>query len=283
MYSKVANKDRFFLWPAMPTVKKLAVNIVLAFTVVFLSQCKLSKDNPEGYVEEYYSTGILKTSYSVKDGKLNGVVKNYNEKGRLVSTAEYKDDKKNGKLINFSSKNGKPMIEAYFKNDTQQGQVIQYYDEGQLFRTSTYLNGRVNDTVKTFWPKGQIKAINVYKMGMPAIGLKEYDKNGKLLEQPQLVIQEIDKTALLGKIILKINVLGNWEEVNYFESNLEDGKYFQEKSKLPIMDKNGEVIIDYPVQKGSSFTEKLSIVAKVKTYYGNTLILHKYYVISRKN
>ncbi|HOT15826.1 MAG TPA: hypothetical protein PK252_13795 [Bacteroidales bacterium] len=279
---KKSNKDVFSLLAKL-SAKKLTISIALAFIVIFLAQCNLSKDNPEGYVEEYYSTGVLKTSYTIKDGKLNGVVKNYNEKGRLISTVEYKDDKKNGKLVNYNSKNGKPMIVAYFNDNIQEGPVTQYYDEGQLFRTSTYLNGRINDTVKTFWPNGKIKAINVYKMGMPAIGLKEYDKNGQLLKQPQLVIQEIDQTALLNKVILKISVSGDWENVDYYEANLVEGKYFQESAINALMDKNGVVTIDYPAPKGNTYMEKLSIVAKVKTRYGNTLILHKYHNLSIMN
>jgi hypothetical protein len=171
----------------------------------------------------------------------------------------------------------------FFNDDIQEGPVTQYYDEGQLFRTSTYLNGRVNDTVKTFWPNGKIKAINVYKMGMPAIGLEEYDKNGQLLEQPKLIIQEIDQTALLDKVIIKISVSGDWENVDYYEASLEDGKFFQETKVLPILDKKGVVTIDYPVPKGSTYMEKLSIIAKVKTRYGNTLILHKYHNLALMN
>jgi len=211
------------------------------------------------------------------------LVKNYSEKGRLLSTAEYVNDLRNGWVINYSTENSKPMLKALFKDDVQNGPVIQYYQEGMLFRESNYINGRVDGLVKTYWPSGKTKAENFYKMGKPAIGLKEFDKDGKLIiKHPHIIIEEVDQMALLDKVIIKVYLSEKVDDIEIYMEEPFEGKYIPDHAyKLRVVD--GIASIDYPIPRGASFMKKISLMAKFKTKLGNTMVIQRYYNLALIN
>jgi hypothetical protein len=227
-------------------------------------------------VDEYYPDGYIKSQVTIKDGLRNGITKNYDNRGRLISTAEYINDKNEGWLINYNSENGKIAIKAHYKDDKQDGQVLQYYREGMLFRESLYIKGRVNGVIKTYWPNGRLKAENSFKMGKPALGLKEFDENGDVIKQPVIKVSEINHAALLNRVSIKIYLSDGNRDVEFYRADLEEGKYFN-SDYSKYWTENGVALAEYQVNKGHTLIEKLEIVAKAKTKFNNTLILYRSY------
>jgi len=247
---------------------------------VALNSCQNYQKNR--IVEEYYPDGTIKSAIAMTDTMRNGMAKYYNEQGNLLSTAEYKNDKREGWVINYITENGKIANKAFYKNDVQEGQVLQYYKEGMLFRESSYVNGRVDGIIKTYWPDGKIKAENTFKMGKPGIGLKEYDKKSELIKQPEIKITEINQAAFYNRVILKFSLSDNNTDVDFYLDNLEGDKYFNPQS-YKLRSDDGVSSVEYPVHRGTKISNKISIIAKVKTSYGNTLILQKYYNLNISN
>lgn len=239
--------------------------LISILALLFIFSCNL-KDPNNGIQEEYYPNGVIKSKINLKNGLKDGVALYYDNKGRLISKTEYKDDLKNGKLINYNAETGHPILEANFKDDIQSGLVTQYYLEGMLFRESYYKEGRLNGIIKTYWPDGKIKAENKYYMGSPGLGLMEYDKNGKPIEQPELIIKDLGH---LNKA-LEIRLKGDYDNVSYYVGELDSIYLSSENRKL--RSDNGLAYYNYMSQKNPG---KISIIAKVKTNYGNTLILQK--------
>lgn len=255
-------------------VRVLKYFLIVGLILIPVYSC--INENKSRIIEDYYPDGCIKSQVTVKKGLRNGITKNYDNRGRLISTAEYINDKREGWLINYNPENEKMMAKAFYKNDEQNGQVFQYYREGMLFRESSYVKGRVNGVIKTYWPDGKLKAENTYKMGQPAVGLKEYDKSGNLIEQPVIVIKEINQAALLNRVLVKIFLSDGNHNVEFYQADLVEGKYFS-----PIYSKywieNGVTTIEYPSFRGNTIIKKLRIVAKAKTKYNNTLILYRTY------
>jgi hypothetical protein len=248
--------------------------LVLIFIGILFISCHNNSKN--WIAKEYYQDGSIKSEIAMTDTMRNGIAKYYSEKGHLLSTAEYKNDKREGWVINYITENGKIGTKAFYKNDLQDGQVFQYYKEGMLFRESTYTKGRVNGVIKTYWPDGKVKAENTFKMGKPAIGLKEFDKTGRIIQQPFIKITEINQAALLNRVILKFSLSDGNTDVDFYLDKLEENKYFHPSTfRLRIDD--GMSSKEYPVHRGQTLIDKISVVAKVKTNYGNTLILQKSY------
>lgn len=235
--------------------------------IMLFNACTVTDPN-NGLKEEFYPNGVIKSQYTLVNGLKDGTAKYFDTKGRLSSITEYKGDLKHGKLINFNSETGKPILEAVFENDIQNGPVIQYYQEGMLFRESTYVNGHLDGIVKTYWPDGKIKAENEYSMSKPAIGLKEYDKNGNLLEQPKLFVKNLGG---FNKAI-QISIVGEFQNAEFYLSELIDNKYFSFKGRK-LRSEDGLAYYNYTTERTKS---RISIVVKIKTQYGNTLILQKW-------
>jgi hypothetical protein len=236
---------------------------LLIIIVVVLFSCKLGNDPNNGVKEDFYMDGMIKSRYTLKNGLKEGVVSNYDPKGRLSSTIEYNNDMRNGKLINYSVETKKPELTAYFKNDTQTGPVVQYYKEGMIFRESNYTKGRVNGVIKTFWSNGKLKAENIFKMGKPGIGLKEYENDGQtIIRQPNIVAKVANKS-------ITMSLSDNNYNVEFYLDELEEGKFFKAHSRPLRVDDGKSLVIM------SRAVSNITIIAKVKTKFGNTLILTK--------
>lgn len=261
----------------------VGIKIVILIGSLVLLSCGRSSDPNNGIVFEYYSNGEIKSQMTLKDGVREGMVRNFDDKGHLLSTAMYKNDKRNGELINYSTENGKPMLKAIFVDDVQEGPVIQYYQEGMLFRESTYKKGRIDGIVKTYWPSGRLKAENYYKMGMPSIELKEYDKSGKPVKnQAQIVIEEVNQLALLDKLVVKVYLTDRNPEVEFYLEKLEEGKYLPHNA-YKLRTSKGVASIDYFVPRGGTLMNKVCIIAKFKTELNNTMVRYKEYNLSATN
>jgi hypothetical protein len=192
------------------------------FIYLIVASCTSKNDN---IVEEYYPGGYIKTVMEVKDGKRNGLTKNYDKKGRLESTAELKDDKYEGWLTNYNPANGKVSAKAFYVNDKQNGPASLYYASGELYREMTYVDGRVDSIVKTYWANGKLQAEVFFRKGDPAIGLKEWDKQGNPVSQPEIVIEKINQLETISSITLKIYLSDKISKVDFYDGELADGKY----------------------------------------------------------
>ncbi len=252
-------------------------NSILLILCFFIVSCNFFDRSGKVIEREYYSDGGLKSETELKDGKRNGMVRNYSERGRLLSTTEYVNDLREGWLINYSSETGAPELKGFFKNDTQSGPVIQYYREGMLFRESNYVKGRIDGVVKTFWANGKLKAENFYKMGKLSVGLKEYDKEGNLIiKRPEIIFHELNQLALFDRLVLKISVSDEAEDVEFYSDELAEGKYLPTHAfALQVID--GVATLEYPIMRGAAYKKRLSIIAKFRTKNGNTMLTHRYY------
>lgn len=259
-------------------MKKRSVIISLVFMTASIS-CSHKND---AFVSEYYPDGTLKSEIQVKNGMRNGITKNYDERGRLVSTAELADDKYEGWMINYNPKNNKVTARALYKNDKQNGPATLYYADGQLYREMTYVDGRVDSIVKTYWPGGKLQAEVFFKKGEPSIGLKEYDKNGLLVKQPTIVVKELDQLALFNKIEIRISLSDKSSKVEFYKGELKEGKYLYAKTPV-IFSRDGVASLYYTVPKGRVVRERISIISRSRTEYGNTLVMERVYNLSASN
>lgn len=250
-----------------------------AFISIFIFACTPKNDNIQ---KEFYPNGNIKTIMEVKNGKRNGLTKNFDEQGRLESTAELKDDKYEGWMINYNKTNGKITAKALYKNDKQNGPAKLYYASGELYREMTYVDGHVDSIVKTYWANGKLQAEVFFKMGDPGTGLKEWDKQGNPIKQPTIIVEEVNQLALFGTFSLKIYLSDHSSDVDFYYGNLIDGKFLNKKLGSTY-DNNGVVTLNYDIPRGHTHMEKLSIIAKTRTKFGNTLVLFRNYNLAISN
>jgi antitoxin component YwqK of YwqJK toxin-antitoxin module len=252
------------------------------FFVCCIIVISVSCTNRPDLVEEFYPDGIIKSETEVVNGLRNGISKTYDERGRLTSTATFVNDKYEGWMITYNPLNSKITAKAMYKNDYQDGPVILYYAEGQLYREEFYKNGRVDSIVKTYWPDGKLQAEVEFDMGKPGLGLKEFDRAGNPVKQPTLIIEEINQLRTNNSFKLKIYLSNNDEDVNYYTGELIEEK-FLDPNAIKVVDKEGITYLQYNILKQHRVSKYIGISAKVRTEFGNTLLLHQGYHLNISN
>jgi hypothetical protein len=252
------------------------------FIVILFCLIVACGNNKTEVIEEFYADGTIKSETQVKDGLRNGLSKNYDEKGRLVSSAEFVNDVYEGWMLNYNPENGKITAKALYKNNNQDGPAILNYTDGSLYREMFYVDGRVDSIVRTYWADGKLQAEVYFRKGNPAIGLKEFDKKGNPVQQPTLVIKEINQLALLNRIQLIVSLSDGSQKVDYYAGDLVDEKYFSD-NLIKMKDKDGVATMDFVVERGRTLMKEVSVIARKRTEFGNTLLLHKSYKLSAKN
>jgi len=280
---------RIFIWqidsveviltiqPIIMVMKAKILVVIICLTVFILSCSDRTK-----VLNEYYPDGIIKKETEMKDGIPNGTLKTYDERGRLKSTATVVNGLYEGWMITYNPLNNKITAKAFYKNDQQNGPVTLYYATGELYREETYVDGRVNGIVKTYWADGTQQAEVEFKMGMPGIGLKEWDQQGMPISQPGLVLEEIDQLARMNTFKLRIYLSKKDQDADFYLGELKDGQFLvRESVKIKTVD--GVATLQYNLQKKHRISKRLAISVKTRTPLGNTLLLHRIYQLDIAN
>jgi len=249
-----------------------------------LTSCKYS-DTKKNYrdendnvrmVRQYFSNGYLKAEITVKDNKRHGITKNYSSTGRLLSTVNYVNGKKEGKTTNYYS-NGNMHSTILYKNGVKEGDAIWYYKSGKIYSINPFVNNKLNGVQKKYYENGKLQAEVLYKDGQPGIGLKEYTHEGKLItDYPKIIVQEVNQIAASDKFILKIYLSKRSADVQFYLDELDQGKYLK-KHMYEIPAKNGVATRVYEVPPGYVKFQKINIIARIKTDFGNTYVTQKPY------
>jgi antitoxin component YwqK of YwqJK toxin-antitoxin module len=258
--------------------KMKTIAFSLSLGILTLVSCNNSKNE---VVEEFYSNGIIKTEIHVKDGMRNGITKNFDEKGRVVSSAEYKNDTLEGEMINYNPLNNKVTAKAIYKKNNQDGHSTLYYTDGSLYREMFYVDGHLDSIVKTYWADGKLQAENLFKMSDCAVGLKEWDKTGKEIEQPRLIVEKANKLAN-GYIQLRVYLSNKDKDVDFYSGDLKDGKFFNPEA-IKLHSKDGVATMQFQVIRSKAISQRVNVFSKSRTELGNTLILSRTYDINGAN
>lgn len=115
-----------------------------------------------------------------KSRKKNGLVTVFDDKGGVKSNINFKQGKKHGKAITYYN-NGKPLLETNYVDGLREGMSIKYFEHGGIYATTPYQNDKINGTRTLYFNTGEKKAEIPYKNNFPGLGLKEFFKNGDII------------------------------------------------------------------------------------------------------
>lgn len=118
----------------------------------FSSVLEANKEQFEGPIKYYFSTGILYQEVGYVGGKIEGIRKIYFESGKLKEVRNY-------------------------ENDKLEGRYLEYYDTGELFTSGDYEDNLKAAVWKTYYKNGKMKERGKYEAG-EKIGIwKTFYKN----------------------------------------------------------------------------------------------------------
>lgn len=168
--------------------------ILLLVLSLGLSQICFAAPQNKGVIREYDMHNRLRAEYSYKNGRLDGVCKEYYGNGRLASKRTFKDGKRDG-LSRLYYETGKLQLESIYKagryvssrefneqGRALNGEVKEYYPEGQLLSESNYDNGVLEGPAKVYYEDGTLRSQAIYQQGV-LVSEKEYDVLGKLINE----------------------------------------------------------------------------------------------------
>jgi len=149
--------------------------MLFAFTV----QAEENANQTVEQSKEYYESGALQFEYNYLDGKLHGKSKEFYETGELKAELVYKEGKLDSKKEFL--KNGKPTYEMSRDKDNKKiEKILEYYQQGELFRERHLVNGRREGLEKEFYRDGTIKAERNYVKGKKEGSARGFHRNGNL-------------------------------------------------------------------------------------------------------
>lgn len=161
-------------------------------------------DKREGLSYYYFENNTINEIINFKNGKKNGTGKEFNSKGQIITLYEFFNDYmidkqyvnrynekgfKQGKWIDLYE-NGKVRSEKTFENDTINGYLKEYKDNGDLSIALVYDKGNLKQPEKSeeftleekidYHSNGNIKRKGFYRKEIP-IGIhKFYNEEGKI-------------------------------------------------------------------------------------------------------
>jgi len=128
-----------------------------------------------GTYKEYYENGKIRTIGQSRDGRMTGIWKTYWENGKIQSIQNLKDNRVIS--IEFWDSDGVQTI----KDGTGVGAY--YDDDGQISSTISYKNNVPDGKFEHWYPYGYGKESETYYRNGKIVYSKQWDVNGKLIEE----------------------------------------------------------------------------------------------------
>jgi len=196
----------------------------------------------------------------------------YTEKGKLHYIVTYRDGKANGRVREYYP-DGRLYMDAIYKDGHRHGKCTHYFKNGKPFSISYYKNGAKDSIETRFYVSGEVFAYVPFKKNKVQPGLREFKKDGTLIEDNKsLIITEVDHTALEGKYFIYVSLPSPQKNVKFYASSASDPK-----SREVLKNSNGTGVLVVPISSEGFVMKKLLFEAEYKTAEGNTMRLQKYY------
>jgi len=134
----------------------------------------------DGIYNEYYDSGVLRSTLSVSNNNLNGVCKFYYETGILRREGTFVNGKEEGTSKLYNNTGNIEGVSEY-KNGKKNGITKLFYKSGNIKAILQYKDGKVKGIQKTFYKSGQKQTIVNFSNGVRNGPIEEYYESGKLM------------------------------------------------------------------------------------------------------
>jgi hypothetical protein len=217
-----------------------------------LGSCKTKKDSGDSdskpsIAREYHENGAVKTETESVGGKANGLMKTFDISGNLKSVYTFKDGIRQGPAVSYFP-TGELEMKMYYNIGHREGTTLWYYKSGKLFREVPYKTGKIEGIRKSYYEDGTLMSEAPYLGGYPGLGLKEYNKKGKLLtDETKIIIKQINQIERERRVIFELRLSENHPQIAFFQGDLTDGKFLNDQLwPLPYENGVAKYIVSIP-------------------------------------
>lgn len=175
------------------------------------------KDLSEGWWDEYFESGQLKSHEFFKNGKYEGAAETYFENGQIESKGKYENDERQGEWV-FYHDNGQISKIGSYDRGQSTGLWKYFYATGIRYYTAERSAGKLNGSYEDYYESGKLKSKGICVNDTWQGHYEMYHENGQLKKIGYYQLDSMD---------------GDW--INYYEDGTTEytGHYTNNK-------KNGE-------------------------------------------
>jgi antitoxin component YwqK of YwqJK toxin-antitoxin module len=148
---------------------------------VFVQYNEDENEQKQGtYVKYFNNPHVVKESHNYVDNVLHGEFLKYkmvSDKQMLVLHCNYKHGKLDGIYQTWCKDSGKPLTIVHYKDGKKDGEYLEYYPNGQLFRRYKYVNDKIICGSKSWFKSGKLETEFIDKTCI------KYDDNNKVQQK----------------------------------------------------------------------------------------------------
>jgi len=141
-------------------------------------QNKKTSNNSREILIDYWQSGAIKASISIKDGKFDGYSYLYYPNGMIKYKAKYKNNLKHGLCISYKENGAIKQKNIYINGLLIQ--AVDYYDSGIIKSSTNYKNNQIAGKYIEYYQSGAKKFEIIYGSHKALKG-KYYDIQGRKL------------------------------------------------------------------------------------------------------
>jgi hypothetical protein len=209
---------------------------------------------------------------SVPDTGFTGISKGTSGQ-YVINEITYKNGIRHGLMKTFY-RSGNIRQTFWYQNGLRQDSARWFFEEGQLFRTTPYLNDTVDGIQKQYYRTGQLRAKLGYKKGYRTSFLQEFTLQGKLVtDYPEIVIGTQDNYGSKGTYRITLALSDKSEKVNYYRGEFFDGVFDTTKVKK-LKTIKGAANMDLK-KSGAAGSGYVGVIGEITTDFGNRMLVYR--------
>lgn len=148
-------------------------HVISAGMLILLNACSHVKT-------DHYPNGSIRSEITIQGGHFNGPARFYFESGALMTECHYVNDSLEGQLIRYHE-NGSRQEVKYYKMNRPDSTCRSWNGQGQLLVDAFYHLGLLEGNYREYYDNGQLKTSGRYRNGEPVGLWLYYDQNGYVI------------------------------------------------------------------------------------------------------
>jgi hypothetical protein len=244
--------------------KILFSSFFIVAAAIFVAGCK-------GRTNAAKETEIAADTVTVPDTGYTGI-KQFMSGKYMVSEVTFQNGVRQGLTKTFY-KSGRLQRTYLYKDGLRQDSSCWYYEEGQVFRVTPFVNDTANGIQKQFYRTGQIKAKMGFSKGLRTPFFQEFTREGKLVTgYPELVVKTQDNYSTTGQYSITLS-LSKKADVRFFRGEFTNGLYDTARlKKINTYENTGKLVLKKSSTPGKSY---VGVIGEVLTDFGNRILIYK--------
>ncbi|HLN54928.1 MAG TPA: hypothetical protein VK207_02985 [Bacteroidales bacterium] len=240
-------------------------HLFLVIVALFVAAC----GNKTGSTGESLSQP---DTISVPDTGFTGI-KQFTSGQYVVSQVTFKNSIREGLTKTFYP-SGRLQRTFWYENGLRQDSSCWYYEEGQLFRTTPFINDTIDGVQKQYYRTGQLKAKMGYKKGFRTDFFQEFTREGQLVrDYPELIVKTQDNYAKNGSYRITLELSDKKTHVTFRKGEFINGAYDTTMmKKINTVQNTGYLDLK---KTGKQKQQYVGVVAEILTNFGNRLLVYR--------